>query len=516
MTGRPDGGARPEPVACRDAMGLKGSAHWVSARMSAAPPQRAAEADAGAVSPAAGANDELIAEIEELRKELIDAAREERAGAAVPHPLSDSAPPDERRVANLPAIIVPSPVDVPERAFFGAVLGWSAMAFAAVAAIAVLTLSGAPRIPSPMETAAQRPETARAPLLRAGEGLPRFTFFVTGAQPEQSAAPVAPGIVVATGTSPVAASGPADLDPLERVTVRGLPDGVRLSVAHRISATDWSIAPADLDEVRLVVPYDQAGPVRADVEFASRAGVVLARIGLAIEHEPPPVALVAVDGARGEAEPVADAEALAPVGAAPALAMTASGPAAVPLAPFAAQEIPVAMLPAEVPRESEVEAEAVAAAETLEPAGTAPALSVTAWVPAAAMPPAPFAAHEIPVTTLPEPRERRAKALARKADARARAAKPRSAASVPRPAMPPPRGLFPLEPAKSTKPAKAATETVAKTKAEPTAPAVAAKAAASEPTPKPKPKQKLTAATALPTGHQIQSTLGGGYSVAAP
>lgn len=509
MTGKPDGGTPPQAGTRCDDMGLKGRAHWVSLRMSGAPRPRAADAETDALPAGAPTNDDLIAEIEALRHELISAARAETAGAGIAGALSDAERPDEPRVPNLPVLIVQSCADVPERATFGPLVSWSAMAVAAAAVVAVLMLRDMPS----EDAVVLQQDPARAPLLRAGERLPHFASLAQGIPTEQTGDLAAPGIVVAMGAVSGGARLLADADPLESVTMRGLPSGVRPSAGHRISATDWTIAAADLDEVRLVVPYDQVGPVRVDLAFASRSGLVLARMGLAIEQEPPPVALVAVDGARGEAAPVGEADALAPVGVAPVLAMATSVLAAVAPAHVAAHDIAVTTL-SEPTGEKEAEAAPVAAADTLAPAAAAPTLAVSIWAPAA-MAPAPFAAHEIPVTTLSEPlpRERNAKVPSRRPE-KARAAMPRSAVPVPQPAVRPPRGLFPLEPVKVAKPAKAAAEAAAKAKTEPAAlsgtiPVIAKPRAA------PKPKQKQTPA-ALPTGHQIQSTLGGGFTVGMP
>ena len=100
---------------------------------------------------------------------------------------------------------------------------------------------------------------------------------------------VAPGVAIASAPSSVGTPPEPAFDPLETITVRDLPPDVKLTAGEKISDTDWTIAPSELANVGFVVPHDHAEPVRAEVEFKSREGVVLARLGLGIVNEPPPV-----------------------------------------------------------------------------------------------------------------------------------------------------------------------------------------------------------------------------------
>ncbi|MBX9861306.1 MAG: hypothetical protein K2Y42_01020 [Hyphomicrobium sp.] len=105
-----------------------------------------------------------------------------------------------------------------------------------------------------------------------------------------------PGIVLADEAE---AAGEAPEPPVEQadsVTVSGLPPNVELSAGERISETGWKIASAELADVGVVIPHDQVEPVRADIEFKSNDGLVMARLGLDIVHaQPPPAAEVATE-----------------------------------------------------------------------------------------------------------------------------------------------------------------------------------------------------------------------------
>ncbi|WP_439543927.1 hypothetical protein [Hyphomicrobium sp.] len=99
----------------------------------------------------------------------------------------------------------------------------------------------------------------------------------------------APGLTIASAPSSVGTPPEPAFDPLETITVRDLPPDVKLTAGEKISDTDWTIAPSELANVGFVVPHDHTEPVRAEVEFKSREGVVMARFGLGIVNEPPPV-----------------------------------------------------------------------------------------------------------------------------------------------------------------------------------------------------------------------------------
>ncbi|MDQ8700730.1 hypothetical protein [Hyphomicrobium sp. LHD-15] len=105
--------------------------------------------------------------------------------------------------------------------------------------------------------------------------------------PIESAESVGPGIVFATnpGTS---AEDPTTVNPLDTVTVTGLPPSVRLSVGQKTSDTEWTLAAGDLNDIAIVVPNDHAGPVRANIEIRKAAGEPIASLGLTIEREAPP------------------------------------------------------------------------------------------------------------------------------------------------------------------------------------------------------------------------------------
>lgn len=173
------------------------------------------------------------------------------------------------------------------------------------------------------------------------EALGTYVSRAMAAQPVAAAESAAPGLMVSAAPTAIEAARPA-LDPLDTVTIRGLPPGARLSVGNRITDTEWALALGDLADVRIIVPHASADTVSATVEIRTREGEQLAQFGLTVERErppPPPVTMSKDDDAKDESAGRPERQAKAP--AKPAKAAKAKpqrAKAAQPAAPAAAAQ----------------------------------------------------------------------------------------------------------------------------------------------------------------------------------
>lgn len=111
-----------------------------------------------------------------------------------------------------------------------------------------------------------------------------------------------PGIVYATNPN-LLVDDQSGLDPLDKVTVTGLPPDARLSVGQKTSDTEWTLAAGDLTDIGILVPNNHVEPIRATIEIKSRAGGSIAALGLTIEREAP-IETVPVAAAPVEPSPI--------------------------------------------------------------------------------------------------------------------------------------------------------------------------------------------------------------------
>jgi hypothetical protein len=343
--------------------------HWVSTRMSSSPPIGLAPAhtEVPLVGPAIARD--IIVEIERLRRDLASADEALLAppepGTSNPLPSRESVESSVREPLPLPQPPVVAHEDEqielprePSTRHIGATLGWFAVGIGAVLlAVGIRHYGAEPAARAPL-VAAQLPaaESSANPsrsFSRAAAALVTNVPELEAAVTAQPAENVAPGVVLAEAPIAVVAVAPAPeamADPVDTVTVRGLPPSVTMSAGRRISETDWTIAAADAGNLALVVPHDQAGPVRADIEVTSRDGFVLARLGLNIVRETPPLPQPPVVAEQSEAKP----ETPAPVTSAPVASAAPVAPAPVASAPIAPE---VVAPPAEEPAPEESVAE---------------------------------------------------------------------------------------------------------------------------------------------------------------
>lgn len=370
------------PADLQDVGVIGAQTHWVSARMSVEPEalfpaatadtqvvQQAVSIDAAGqiealepevpvLAPAPGTHvieqavdTDLISQIESLRRDLAAARADDDAserGMAMPQflrdpppkeagadgsPMQDSRGKDQNQVLReeLREEQSDAPVVRPRR--YGAVVGWSMTALGAMLLIAGIAHFRSDRVSRTIRV-------AEVPRVEEGSPQPRLNFVgadtcagkpcetllnvvsqAVSEVPTQTTESAGPGIVYTTGIPAVGGDAYPMLDPVDTVTIRGLPPGVRLSVGQRISDSDWAFALGDLRDVDIVVPNGQTDPIRAEVEIKMRDGRDIALFGLNIQHDPP--AAVAASGSGGEggvSEPAGDRQASEP---APAPARTA-------------------------------------------------------------------------------------------------------------------------------------------------------------------------------------------------
>lgn len=267
------------PAQPRASMGT----HWLSENMSAAPAPGPWTVPADPPAPEVNP----LARIESIEDKLsaAEAAPSIPRNATVSHVLYEPPPflGDAHETIETPNLPVLVPTRAPDQQPVSSQkLGWSMAAAAAGLALFAggiahtrLTGAGAACDGAPCETA--------APMMF---GQIERASLAAGTS---HAANVAPGLSIANAPSSVGLPPEPAFDSLETITVRDLPPDVKLTAGEKISDTDWTIAPSELANVGFVVPHDHTDPVRAEVEFKSREGVVMARFGLGIVNEPPPV-----------------------------------------------------------------------------------------------------------------------------------------------------------------------------------------------------------------------------------
>jgi hypothetical protein len=265
--------------------------HWLSANMSAdpAPGPWTLPSEPPASAPPVR---DALARIEALEDKLSAAeAAPTVPRSAIASPVLYEPPPflgdaDEKPgTPNLPALIPPPAQEPP--LISSPKLGWGMAA--AACALAVFAGGIAHTHKTTRDSSACTGASCASPAAT-------MSSLMSRASVAQSVAPglaIAPGLAVADPPSSVVAPAepafdPTGFDPVETITVRGVPPEVRLSAGQKISDTDWSLAPNELSNVGFVVPYGRADPVRAEIEFKSRQGIVMARLGLGIVNEPPP------------------------------------------------------------------------------------------------------------------------------------------------------------------------------------------------------------------------------------
>lgn len=103
--------------------------------------------------------------------------------------------------------------------------------------------------------------------------------------PIEPAEAASPGLVYATSSATLG-DDPKNLDSLDVVTIKGLPPEVRLSVGHKTSDTEWTLAAGDLTDIGMVVP-SKIETFNTTIEIKKRDGEPLAVLGLTIQRETP-------------------------------------------------------------------------------------------------------------------------------------------------------------------------------------------------------------------------------------
>jgi hypothetical protein len=136
------------------------------------------------------------------------------------------------------------------------------------------------------------------------------TIATIPVDPAQSAGP---GIVYATNPNMAVDDHRSTIDPLDEVTVRGLPSSVRLSVGQKTSDTEWTLAAGDLSNIGIVVPSDYAEPIQATIEIRKREGEPLAALGLTIQRDTPVAAAEIPASAPVEPAPIDPLLSMAPI-----------------------------------------------------------------------------------------------------------------------------------------------------------------------------------------------------------
>ncbi len=99
----------------------------------------------------------------------------------------------------------------------------------------------------------------------AGKPCERLLTYVAQSMadvPAQASESAAPGIVYSTGPSPLVGDAYPMPDPLDTVTIRGLPASVRLSVGQKISDTDWAFAYCCREDLPCTISVFEPGFVR--------------------------------------------------------------------------------------------------------------------------------------------------------------------------------------------------------------------------------------------------------------
>jgi hypothetical protein len=409
-------------------------------------------------------------------------------------------------------------------------LGWSAAALGAVLLVAGIRHFGdepAVQLPRAAPVAAfadmaprTAPTIARADVSGSDQSgiTPKAETDKPAAPPTPSAQPLmaevefqtaesaGPGLMVDTIPSADWEQPRPMHDAVENVLIRGLPPGVTLSAGSRISETDWQIASADADNVGLVVPGDQTDPVRAEIEFKTRDGDVLARLGLNVAHEPAPLPM---------APP-------APLLAAPALATPIPAALMAPEPVEAEQPAPPEIVareegapqsqPEPAPVVDETEPETVQASEPQQIAVQEEAEATSEPAPMVEMqeqeldtdatPPAPPAKAK---ASRIKPKPMHLGVAKQKAPVRARPAPVVKTAAVAKMAAPPPRGLFQFGPGGVKVSTATPPQPAQPAPTPPKAPPAAAPSAAATP------KQAALADPDRPPGFETLETLGGVY-----
>jgi hypothetical protein len=159
----------------------------------------------------------------------------------------------------------------------------------------VLAMSPSFLDPAPKQekTAASLPEPTTSRLNFVGsdgcreEPCRALVTFVpeSGAVPALAAGAQAPTAGAQTAGAGAAEASPA-LDPLDTVSVKGLPPESRLTVGNKVSDREWALTVGDLRNLGLVVPSGHTEPIRAEFEIKKRDGREVAAFGLTIEREP--------------------------------------------------------------------------------------------------------------------------------------------------------------------------------------------------------------------------------------
>lgn len=148
-------------------------------------------------------------------------------------------------------------------------------------AVAELPPAAEPSAPEPRLSFVREQTCERPPCDALSTSIVR-TMATLPIEPAETASP---GLVYATSSAPLGEDR-KNLDPLDVVTVKGLPPEVRLSVGHKTSDTEWTLAAGDLTDIGMLVP-GEIETFNTTIEIKKRDGEPLAVLGLTIQREMP-------------------------------------------------------------------------------------------------------------------------------------------------------------------------------------------------------------------------------------